>query len=193
MNPSALDNAISALGNSISILEASSESLEFWLKVWTALVAIGVAFEVIVIVKEYVEARHAWRRSTIRTPEKPSVWFFLFELLGIILVTAGVAGELWVSVSSGRINSDLRTKNKELVGLVNQKAGIATTRAADAGMSADKAAKAAADAQGSAKKANEEAGSAETRASEVEKEAVQLKKDAEDEMLARIKLEKEVA
>lgn len=153
MNPNDLDSAIAALQKTISILEGTSDSLEFWLKVWTGLVVVGVALEVIIILKEHFDERRAWRRSTIRTPEKPSLLFLVFQLIATGLVTLGVAGELYISVLSGRTNSDLRIKNQALVALVDQKAGFANAQAANAETSANNANAAASSASAEADKA----------------------------------------
>lgn len=173
MNPISLDRAISALENSISHLDASSASLDIWLKFFTALVAVGVAFEIVVIFVEYLEAHRAWRRSSIRTPEKPSVRFLVFNLLGILLVTGGVAGELWVSVRSGNVNTSLRIDNGKLVSLVNQKAGYANESARDAEAQASAA-------EGAAGRAKYSADQARNEAIKAKSELVKLRADAQN-------------
>lgn len=138
MNPSALDNSISSLQNEISRLEVRADSLDLLLVVATLVVAVGVALEIFVVYKEHLDARRAWSRGSIRSPEKPLIWFFIFQLFGTVLITAGVVGELWASVLAIRINGELRSKNRELVALVNRKAGEASERAANAEGSANK-------------------------------------------------------
>lgn len=122
MDESALERAINALETAVSTLEKSSDSLESWLRGWIALVVIGVVIELCVVVKEHVEKYRAYRRASIRSPEKPGIAMLIFEVLGPILIFSGVAGEFGVSFLAGRINADLRNANRKLVGLINERA-----------------------------------------------------------------------
>jgi hypothetical protein len=132
MDASALDNAISALEKSISIVESQVDSLEFWLWVSTTVVVIGVALELCFIVREHHSQREAWRRASIRSPEKPSAWFFILEMASVLLVVLGIAGELVVGVFSANKNAELRNKNGLLVALVREKASNAEKEAGQA-------------------------------------------------------------
>lgn len=57
---------------------------------WTALVIVGVAIELGVIVKEYRDDRHEWSRGIIRPPDKPSRWLLFWNLSGTALVVIGI-------------------------------------------------------------------------------------------------------
>ena len=122
----------SALEKAISSLENSSESLDSWLKFWTVLTVIGVAIAIIVILKEYRTAYKAWLRGSIRSPEKPTVRMLIIQLIGPVLVTVGVVGELWISILSAKINTGLRNNNNILVGLIHKQAGNAGKMAGEA-------------------------------------------------------------
>ncbi len=125
MTPSSLNSLIYSLENNISNLERYVDFLEMLVWIASAAVVIGVAFELLVVVHEYKSDLRGWRRGSICSPEKPSRSMFAFELLGALLVTLGVAGELWVGIVSGNRNSELRDKNRTLVGLIRQQAGNA--------------------------------------------------------------------
>jgi hypothetical protein len=118
METSALDNTIFALQKELSGLEASANGLDSWLKVWTAVVVIGVALELVIIIREFIDARTDWRRGSIKSPEKPATWFFIFQLFATLLITAGVVGELWVGVLSGTVSTEIRSKSRQLVSFV---------------------------------------------------------------------------
>jgi hypothetical protein len=179
MDASALDNSISTLEKSISSLESSVDSLDFWLWASTAAVVIGVAAEVYFVVHEHVSAREAWQRGSIRSPDRPSTWLFGVELLSIILVVLGVAGELVVGIVSSRWNADLRNQNNRLVALVREKAS--------------NAAKSAGDANREAGQARKEAASTDLKAGQLDKEAASLRQKAEDEAKAREDIEERFA
>ncbi len=115
MDPSALSNSIAALRSSIKSLESSSKSLESLLYFFVALVVIGVVLEVWFVIWEYRIEFKEFQRGTIRSPQKPSIRKLCFELLGAALVAIGVAGELGVDIKSGAIQTRLRTKNGELI------------------------------------------------------------------------------
>lgn len=111
---SVLETAISALERKIRTLENSSVSWEHRLPWFTAMVAIGVVAELWVITREYREEREFWRRGTIRSPEKPSISKYAIEVLSVVLITAGIVGELLVGIKITSINGTLRIKNAEL-------------------------------------------------------------------------------
>lgn len=161
MDPSALDKALSILESEILNLEHQSDALRFWLWFSTAIVVFGIFLELIVLIKEHREKIRDWKRATIRTPEKPSLWFFVFEVAATLLVFAGVAGELAVGVRSEDINTKLRDKNGKRFSLVQQKADSATNRAA----------------------------ALEREAGYLHKEAARLNKQAEDERVARVQMQ----
>ena len=100
MDASALDKAISILEKAISRLEEYSGELDSRLIVWTLLVGVGVAIEVWVVLKEHFDAYKAWRRASIRSPEKPTIVTLLLQLAGPVFVTVGIGGELLTNVQS---------------------------------------------------------------------------------------------
>jgi hypothetical protein len=132
MAASALDIAISVLENEVSRLEVSIDGLEKYLWISSVAVAIGVALELYFLIHEYQSDRKGWLRGAISSPSKPSIRMLSFEVASVLLVVAGVVGELWVGVVSGNRNTELRSKNSRLVGLVREKAGNAETAAGDA-------------------------------------------------------------
>jgi hypothetical protein len=160
-----ITNSIAALRTSIRALESRADSLEIWLHIWVTFVAIGVIVEVAFVFWDYREDLEEYRRGTIRSPRRPSKWNLLLELLCAGLVAIGVAGELGVDIETGGIQTDLRTKNGELVQLLQGTSSLALGNAADA---------------------NE-------RASQNAKEAARLNKLAEDERTARVNIEARVA
>src|ERR1700722_19248811 len=131
MDPSALSNSIAALRSSIKDLESRSSSLESLLYFFVALVVIGVVLEVGFVAWEYRGDLEEYHRGTIRSPQDPNKWKLFIELLGAVLVAIGVTGELGVDVKSGTIQTDLRTKNGELVQLLEGVSSAALERAAE--------------------------------------------------------------
>jgi hypothetical protein len=115
-------------------LESTSRSLELWLYLFVALVVIGVVLEVGFVLWEYRGALEEYQRGTIRSPHKPSGWRLCFELLGAALVAIGVAGELGVDIKSGTVQTGLRTKNGELIQLLEGVSGAALSNAAQLGI-----------------------------------------------------------
>jgi hypothetical protein len=125
----------SALRRAIANFEASRSSFHWWLEFFTALVVAGVVFEIVFVVWEYRADLHDFRRGT-HTPEKPNVWRLVFGLFASSLVAVGVSGELLEEAKIERVETQIRTANDELYGLLSKEAG-------DAGRSAKDAAKAA--------------------------------------------------
>lgn len=153
MDASALDKAISALQNQISGIEHGVDKLEKFLWIASVVVAIGVAMELYSLLHEYRADRAAWARGIIAVPGKPSRVVLLIDIIAVLLVVAGVVGELAVGILSANKNEQLRGKNRELIRLVEQKATDATIQAGDAKSSAQAAALAAGRAETSANKA----------------------------------------
>ena len=90
----------SALANEIKALESASVSLETDLHLWTAVVVVGLVMEFGIIFHGFKEDMAAFRRGTIRSPERPPVVKFIIELLATLLITVGVFGELKVGIKS---------------------------------------------------------------------------------------------
>jgi hypothetical protein len=142
-----------ALERTIDSLEKSLASLEFWLLAATALVVLGLVLECWHEIPAAIdELRRAW------------AWKSFLVIVGGVLITVGVAGELAVQFFASRKETNLRKANDAVFSILNGKAAEALERAA---------------------KADE-------RASQNEKEAVRLSKIAEDERLARVKIEEDV-
>jgi hypothetical protein len=112
----------SVLANKLKNLEMSWASLDFWLKFWILLVVIGVSIELFVVLTEYLHNLRDFRRATIHTPDKPSTWLLIFGLLGAGLVAIGVAGEFFIHIKAGRIETDMRTTTETFVALVSKAA-----------------------------------------------------------------------
>ena len=131
MDASALASSAEALRSAIKALESRSNSLEPWLYFWVLLVVVGVAVEVILVVLEYREELEDFHRGTIHSPEKPKKVKFGVETLAAILVVSGVAGELVIDIRAGKIQTDLRNKNANLIQLLEGAAGTALNHAVE--------------------------------------------------------------
>src|SRR3954469_24594550 len=82
----------STLRRALANLADCSSSQHWWLGFWTTLVVVGVAFEIIFVVWEYIEDRRDCRRSLLSPPVRPNLPLFILGVLGAALVTVGVAG-----------------------------------------------------------------------------------------------------
>lgn len=142
---------LSALESSLKSLEMSSDSLEAWLTWSTLLVVIGLIIEYWHEVPEAVRDIQAGK----------NVWKALCLILGGVLITLGVAGELIFESRLAASTGQARSKTHEIESLLNDKAS-----------SADR-----------------EAEEARERAATLAKQAAVLHKRAEDEAMARVKLE----
>jgi len=165
----------STLNSLIHNLETSRSSLDWWLGFWTCLVVIGVAFELIAVIGEYLADRKLWTtartRAVLSNPEKPSISRLIFDLLGVVLVVAGVAGELFVQAKVATNETDLRNANGRLVLLLEQEAGDAKHSATGASEAAKQAKGAAAGAEGKAEVVGKKADKAEKTVEAVGKKA----------------------
>jgi hypothetical protein len=119
----------SSLAKDLDNLEKSWSSLDSWLNFWTILVVVGVAVELLVIITEYAHDWQDFRRGTIHSPGRPSILVFGFGFLGAALVAIGVAGEFRIHVKAGKIESDMRSKSRELVGIAQHDAAGANREA----------------------------------------------------------------
>jgi hypothetical protein len=160
----------SALERDIARLEKSFDSLEVWLAAATILVVIGLVIE---YWHEIPESIHALKES------KKWLWKPVCVILGGILITLGVAGELVVQFIASEKETELRKDNDSVFSGLNTEAANARL---DAGKAIERAGKAV-----------EDAGKANERASKNEKEAATLRKRAEDEAAARIKLQTQLS
>jgi len=155
----------------IAHLDSLRAPLDHWLSFWTWVVIGGVAFELITVIREYVDDRRIWWRAATRgvifPPERPLKCWALFDLLAIAVVVAGIAGELVVEARIAKNETSLRDANGSLMLLLDQKAGDAATSARNASL-------AAGDAQTKAGNADTVAGEAQQKASS----ALSLARDA---------------
>ncbi len=127
---SALESAIDALEKAVIALEKSSGCWEGLLPWFGAMVVVGVAAEIWVILREHREAMGAWQRGIIRPPDKPLASTLWLALIATILVTLGVFGEFAVGVVIANINGELRTKNADLRNKSGQLIALIGERAA---------------------------------------------------------------
>jgi hypothetical protein len=162
---SALERAISALEREITTLESSSVPLERLLPWVTGLVAIGVALEFWVIIREYRDELRIWRHGTMGFPERPSIGKFVIEFLSVLLITFGIVGELWVGIKITSINGTLRSKSAELRSESDQLLALVTQQSGDAN----------------------------ARAAEANRQVAEANRKSEEERLARVKIEAAVA
>ena len=122
----------SSLARDLDNLEKSWSGLDWWLDFWTFLVVVGVAVELLVIIIEFVHDWKDFRRRIIHSPDKPSIFRFAFGFIGAALVAIGVAGELHIHVHAGKTESDMRSKSRELVAIIEKDAQEAGERASKA-------------------------------------------------------------
>jgi len=158
----------SALQTLLNNLDTSRSSLHGWLHFWTFLVVLGVALEVVFVVKEYIDQSHDFRRGIVHPPERPSTMLFVLGMLGAGLVAMGVAGELSVDVQAGKVETEIRKANELRVALLSKEAGDAKTSAEDAATAASRAKSVADAAVIAAGKAQEKVEAVAKRAEEVD-------------------------
>ena len=159
---STLEASISALKSSISALESSLKTSEGSSGRWETLawscafaVGIGIVGELVVIISEYRDDLHDWRRGAVFwvwgkvcPPDRPPQWRFWFDIVATVLVLVGVFGEAGASMQLASINSQLRSttsllraKSDQLLALVTLEAGSAASSAERANVAAGKAQK----------------------------------------------------
>lgn len=125
--------------------------------VFTFWVVVGVALELWVIRHEWRDDMEAWALAyfgVLRPPGRPSRTKLRIEIASVLLITAGVAGELVVGIRIAALNgqirgksAELRNKNAELrsasdllLSLTRVEASSANERAGSANQKAEKAA-----------------------------------------------------
>jgi hypothetical protein len=123
-----------ALRTLLNSLEASRSSLHGCLHIFTWFVVVGLAFDLFVIIKDFCDDWAEFRYGKIHPyenhlPKRPSVSLLILALLGTALIVIGVAGELYVDVRAGKIETQIREANDNLLGLIIQEAGDAATSA----------------------------------------------------------------
>lgn len=192
---SALRRSISALDSCIKTLEGSSAPWEVLAIVSAFVVFFGIVGEIFVIVSEYRDDLHDWRRGAVfwvwgivRPPDRPPRWRFWFDIIATVVVLAGVLGEAWGSMKLASINSQLRSNTSELRADSDQLLALVTEVAGDANTSAQYAWVAASGATLDAKSAKASSLEAQQHATEIGNE---LEKETEREQAAERQLEVE--
>jgi hypothetical protein len=127
--------------------------------------------ELVVIVVEYRNELHHFRRGGIHNPERPSGLLLGLALLGAGLVAVGVAGEFFIHIKAGRVETDMRNATASLVASVNGKASDANKVAGEA---------------------KEREGQLEKEAAELRKQNIENERALEQEKKARLELEAKV-
>jgi len=133
-----------ALRTLLNNLEASRSSLHVLLHIFNWFVVFGLGFDLFVIIKEF---RDDWKEFIYgeihpyenHLPKRPSLSLLILALLGTALIVIGVAGELSVDVQTGKIETQIREANDNLLGLIIQEAGDAKTSAEGAANAASRA------------------------------------------------------
>jgi hypothetical protein len=119
-------------------LEGWSDSLSTWEHVFTGAVVAG-------LIVEYLAEITFWFSR--------SVGLFLhshdlqLREVGGLFVIIGVAGELWIGVRSGRVETDLRKESKRTIGYLRERAALAEQKAGEALAGAAEARRRQADAE----------------------------------------------
>jgi len=109
-------------------------ALRTLLNIFTWFVVVGLAFDLFVIIKEFRDDWGEFRYGQIHPyenhlPRRPRISLLILALFGTALIVIGVAGELYVDVQAGKIETQIRGANDELLGLIIQEAGDAKTSA----------------------------------------------------------------
>ncbi|SRR6266446_567982 len=142
----------SALRTLLNSLEASRSSLHGLLHIFIWFVVVGLAFDLFVIIKEFRDDWGEFRYGQIHPyenhlPKQLSVSLLILALFGTALIVIGVAGEQYVDVQAGKIETQIREANDNLLGLIIQEAGDAKSSASNAALAASEAKSSANDAQ----------------------------------------------
>lgn len=122
----------SALRTALAASETCWSSLEHWLWACAGVVFLGVVLEIMPVISEYLTELREFRRGTICSPERPMRLKFALEVLGSVLVTIGVFGELVVGIKMAKVETNMRDDTAQLVSIIDQKAAEARKRAAHA-------------------------------------------------------------
>jgi hypothetical protein len=105
---------LSALQAAARTLERSLDSLGFWFFASTALVVAGLIAEYRHEIVEFWEE--------VRRPAAMFPWQKFWAIVGGVLVTVGVAGELIVGIKASSKEGGLRTINHQIEALLSDKA-----------------------------------------------------------------------
>jgi hypothetical protein len=124
----------SSLRTLIDSLDSQQDASFHWLNVCAALVVIGVLAEIVFVIWAYWSERGDWQHGIgfLRPPRPPNFIKLILELIGVLLVSGGVAGEFFVDRKAGAVETQLRKANADLVLLLGKKAQDAATSAHNA-------------------------------------------------------------
>jgi hypothetical protein len=187
-----------ALRTLLKSLEASRSSLHVLLHCFTWAVVVGLGLDLIVIIKEFWDDWKEFRYGQvhpceIHLPKRPSVGLLVVGLLGTALIVVGVAGELYVDVQAGKIETQIREANDNLLGLIIQEAGDAATSAKTAHEEADAVKGIADEARADAKDALEKAQAAQRELAHAEADAAKAQAVASKALSTADKAESHLA
>jgi hypothetical protein len=112
----------SSLRALIDSLNSQQTSLGNWLDIFSGLVVVGVLAEIVFVFWEYWGDRHDWQHGIgfVWPPHPPSFSKLVWELIGVLLVSGGVAGEFVIDKEVGGVETSLRTANADLVFLLGR-------------------------------------------------------------------------
>jgi hypothetical protein len=113
---------LSSLERSVKALETSLDSIESWLTVSTVLVVIGLIIEYWHPLKDFIEALHK---------RPPFPWKESMEIVGGVLVTIGVAGELWFQSRASNLETLIRSDSHQIEAFLKKEVDDAQRDAAE--------------------------------------------------------------
>jgi len=117
-------------------LESCSAKQDEVLTYYIWFVVVGLVLEILLILDEYRSDYQAWKRSVISTPDKPTMGHLAFHLSGAVLITIGVAGELWIHTEAEKTNRDLVIANNALGAKKDRELDTVRSTAAEANLKA---------------------------------------------------------
>src|SRR5579883_412519 len=165
---------VEPLAKRILELDQRSQHLRNLLYFWTAAVALGLILE---YKGDFVRlAQLLWLYATRRVPLE---WWRVKKvlMLGGLLVTVGVVGELYIEFSQSNVETQLADHNGRLIGNLRQLARDALHDANTAAIQSGTAVTKAGEAADASKKALDESGRAENVAERARSEADSFEKD----------------
>jgi hypothetical protein len=169
------------LESAIRSLEKSLDSLSVWLTVWTALVVLGLGVELADDLRKVVKER------TIKWTKH------LLVIGGGLLITIGVAGELFVQFKASKVETILRADSHQVEALLNKQAADANKEAEEVRNEAASALIQIAQAKKDAELARRDAESFKLDIAKANEHAAEASQKAEEERLARLKIEEKLA
>jgi hypothetical protein len=165
---------IPGLEGSIKSLENTLDAVGFWLTISTFVVVVGL------IVEYWHEVSALIKQFRIRPPFP---WKTLMTMLGGVLVTIGVTGELWFQSNGSRIEEELRSKNHQVVAILSKQTEDSKVLAETL----------AGENIGLGKKVDRVTTAARAREAELKKENLATEQRLEDERKTRLEMEASLA